>query len=402
MSYKAYITEIMMIQRFIILFAFCVAAIVPAAQAQEEPAIATAAKQAIVVDYDTGMVLMEKNADARMPTSSMSKVMTMYMVFEALKRGELALDDKLLVSEKAWRKGGSKMFVEVDKQVRVEDLIRGVIVQSGNDATIVLAEGLAGSESAFADSMTLKAQELGMDASNFKNASGWPDPDHYSTARDLATLGVSLIRNFPEYYNYYSEREFTFNNITQRNRNPLLYRDIGADGIKTGHTQAGGYGVIGSGTRDGRRVVLVVNGLTDSKARAQESAKLLDWGLRRFSNHTLYTAGEVITEVPVVFGRQDKLPVTVQEDVFVTLPRLAKKGFQVSATYNSPLTAPIQKGQEIGTLRIDMPHMNPVERPLLAAQDVAKQGFFSLTIAKAKRFFSSAADEKLQEVVGDG
>ena len=182
----------------------------------------TSAGQAIVLDYETGAVLLDKNADERMPTSSMSKVMSMYMVFDALKKGTLSLDGKLLVSEKAWRKGGSKMFVEVDKRVNVEDLIRGVVVQSGNDATIVLAEGLGGSEEAFAENSNLKAYELGMENSHFVNASGWPDPDHYSTARDLATLSASLIRNFPEYYHYFAEQEFTYNNIKQRNRNPLL------------------------------------------------------------------------------------------------------------------------------------------------------------------------------------
>ncbi|HOO82296.1 MAG TPA: D-alanyl-D-alanine carboxypeptidase family protein, partial [Alphaproteobacteria bacterium] len=200
--------------------------------------IETKAKQAIVVDYETGTVLLSKNMDEQMPTSSMSKVMTMYAVFDSIKNGQISLNDTLPVSEKAWRMGGSKMFVEVDKRVKVEDLIRGVIVQSGNDATVVLAEGLAGSENAFANMINDKATGLGMKNSHFVNASGWPDPEHYSTARDLATLGRAIIHDFPDYYKYYMEKEFTYNNIKQTNRNPLLYRNIGADGIKTGHTEA--------------------------------------------------------------------------------------------------------------------------------------------------------------------
>lgn len=353
-----------------------------------EALIQTTAKQAIVVDYETGAVLLDKNADQRMPTSSMSKVMTMYMVFEALKKGDLTLDEKLLVSEKAWRKGGSKMFVEVDKRVEVEDLIRGVIVQSGNDATIVLAEGLAGSENAFAEGATSRAHELGMKDSNFVNASGWPDEEHYSTAHDLSILARNLVRNFPEYYNYYSEKEFTFNNITQKNRNPLLYRNIGADGIKTGHTQAGGYGLIGSGQHKGRRVVLVVNGLRDEKARAQESAKLLEWGLKRFENLKLFAAGESVESAAVVLGRKETVPAVLKEELKVTVPKIALKEFTVTARFNEPLIAPVQEGQEIGTLVVEVPHIGTVERPLYAEQSVGELGFLASTLAKARLFIA--------------
>ena len=359
----------------------------PAAQA--EPLIETTAKQAIVVDYDTGAVLFERNADEKMPTSSMSKVMTMYAVFDALKNEAIKLDDKLLVSEKAWRKGGSKMFVEVDKKIPVEDLIRGVIVQSGNDATIVLAEGLAGTEDTFAERLTEKAHEIGMTNSNFKNASGWPDPEHYSTARDLATLADSLIRNFPEYYSYYAEQEFTYNNIKQRNRNPLLYRNIGADGVKTGHTEAGGYGLIGSGKQGERRVILVVNGLKDEKARAQESAKLLDWGLNRFTNHVMFTADETVETARVVMGKQENVSATTGKDLLVTVPKIAMKDIKVTANFSEPLLAPIKKDAEIGTLRIEIPNMNAIEHPLYAAETVESLGFFSAGLAKAKLFFSN-------------
>lgn len=351
-----------------------------------ESLINTSAKQAIVIDYETGAVLLEKNADTQMPTSSMSKVMTMYMVFEALKKGDIALDDTFTVSEKAWRKGGSKMFVEVDKQVKVEDLIRGVIIQSGNDATIVLAEGLAGSEDAFASSMTAKAGELGMSNSNFANASGWPDPNHYSTARDLSTLARNIVTNFPQHYNYYGEQEFTYNNITQKNRNPLLYRNIGADGIKTGHTDAGGYGLIGSGTHKNRRVILVVNGLGDEKARAQESAKLLEWGLKRFDNIQLFSAGDVVEQAAVVLGQKETVPAIIKDDLKITVPKIALKEFKVTAEFNEPLIAPVKQGDEIGKLTIDVPHIGVIERPLFAGETVENLGFFASTIAKAKLF----------------
>lgn len=351
--------------------------------------IETAAKQAIVVDYDTGMVLFEKNADAQMPTSSMSKVMTMYMVFDALKNGSLKLDDTLLVSEKAWRKGGSKMFVKVNDRIKVEDLIRGVIIQSGNDATIVLAEGLAGTEDAFAAAMTKKAKELGMNDSNFMNASGWPDPDHYSTARDLATLGISMVKEYPDYYKYYSEKEFTYSEITQKNRNPLLFRDMGADGIKTGHTEAGGYGLIGSGMHQGRRVVMVVNGLESESARAQEGAKLMEWGLRGFENKIVIEAGQKIADAQVAYGAQGTVALTVRKDVLLTVKKVTGDNIKMSVNYNGPVLAPIQKGQDIGTVSIQVPESDTIIKvPVVAAEDIASQGFFSKTITKAKQFFA--------------
>jgi D-alanyl-D-alanine carboxypeptidase (penicillin-binding protein 5/6) len=348
--------------------------------------IETSAKHAIVLDYETGAVLLDKEANSRMPTSSMSKVITIAVVLDALKAGHIKLDDTYMVSEKAWRKGGSKMFVEVDKRVKVEDLIRGVIIQSGNDATIVLAEGLAGTEEAFAELLNKKARELGMDDSNFRNASGWPDPNHYSTASDLSKLAAALIRDYPQYYGYYSEKEFTYNDITQANRNPLLYRNIGADGIKTGHTDAGGYGLIGSGVRDGRRVIVVVNGLGSAKARASESAKLLEWGLQSFTNKTLFEAGVEVENADVVLGKDKTVPLTLAEPLRLTLPKITADDWGMRVHYNGPLTAPITKGQEIGKLEIDIPGFYKVMRPLYAGADVEELGFFSKTIEKAKLF----------------
>ena len=352
----------------------------------------TIAKQAIMLDYDTGMVMFEKNADERMPTSSMSKTMTMYKVFEALRNGKLSLDTELKVSEKAWRMGGSKMFVEVDDTVRVEDLIRGVAIQSGNDATIVLAEGLAGSEDDFAHSITEKAKEIGMNSSNFKNASGWPDPEHYSTARDLATLSAHIIRDFPEHYHYFAEKEFTYNNISQQNRNPLLFRDIGADGIKTGHTEDGGYGLMASGVRDGRRVILVVNGLADNKERAQESARLLEWGLRGFKNYTLFAKGEEVSAADVALGQSENVPLVARDDVLVTVPLNLKNDLKVDVVYNSPLMAPVQEGDEVAKLKIAIPRGETVEVPLYAGKTVKGLGFVARTLMKTKMLMSGNAD----------
>lgn len=353
--------------------------------AQAESVIQTAAKQAIVIDYDTGTVLLEKNADERMPTSSMSKVMTAYMVFDALKQGQLSLDTQFMVSERAWKMQGSKMFVEVGKPIKVEDLIRGVIIQSGNDATVVLAEGIAGSEEVFAKNMTKKAHELGMKNSNFMNASGWPDPEHYSTARDLSTMAKSLIHEFPDYYKYYSEKEFTYHNIKQGNRNPLLYLNIGADGIKTGHTEAAGYGLIGSGTSNGRRVILVVNGLSDEKERATEGAKLLEWALKNFENKKLFKEGDTVANAAVAMGTTNAVPLTVKDSLAVTLPTAAARGFKATANYKEPLIAPVTKGQEVGTVLVEIPHAETMKIPLYAGADVPKLGVFAGLLEKARR-----------------
>lgn len=377
-----------MIKKYLSLFLFVfLTTYLPQSLRAEE--FSTLAKQAVIIDYDTGDVLYAKNAEERMPTSSMSKTMTMYVVFDALKRGEIRLQDSFKVSEKAWKKGGSKMFVGLGDEVKIEDLIRGVVIQSGNDATIVLAEGLEGSEAAFADALNDTAEKLGMHNSNFMNASGWPDPNHYSTAHDLALLGVATIRDFPEYYPYYAEEEFTYNNIKQANRNPLLYRGVNADGIKTGHTEDGGYGLIGSGTSRGRRVVIVINGLPDDGARASESAKLLEWGLHNFENKTLFKEGAVIESVPVVMGRFDIVEAVVKDPVIATLAKRSEDDIKIEVEYESPLVAPIEAGTEIATMKILRPDMVPVSVPLFAAQAIEKKGFLSGTFSKTKLLISS-------------
>lgn len=341
-------------------------------------AIEVNAKQAYVIDYDTGQVLFEKNAHEKMPTSSMSKVATMYMVFDAIKKGQLALDQKLPVSENAWKMQGSKMFVHVGDDVKVEDLIRGVIVQSGNDATIVLAEGVAGSEGEFALRMTEALKKnLDLNETNFTNASGWPDDNHYSTARDLTMLGRALIHNFPDEYKYYSEKDFTYNNIKQGNRNPLLYRNMGVDGIKTGHTESAGYGLMASGVRDGRRVVMTINGMESMQARADESAKLMEWALMSFKNLKLLQKGAKLADAPVVLGASTSVPLAAPQDLIVTVPRMgASNDVSIKAIYDAPLIAPLKAGDQVGKLVISVARMQPIELPLLAGADVAGQSFF--------------------------
>jgi len=363
-------------------FVFVIVLAVPAVSAYAQ--METAAKQALILDYDTKMVLFEKNADERMPTSSMSKVITMYTVFDSIKNGKLAKDTALSVSEKAWRMGGSKMFVEVGKQAKVEDLIQGVIVQSGNDATIVLAEGIAGTEEAFAGMINAEAQRMGMTNSHFMNASGWPDPEHYSTARDLAMLAWHTINDFPDEYHYYAEREFTYNNIKQPNRNPLLYRNIGADGIKTGHTEDGGYGLMASGVMNGRRVILVLNGMDSESTRAQEGARLLEWGLKAFENFVLFKASAEVDNARVVLGKKETVPLTVESDMMVTLPLSVKNDLKVQVVYDGPLEAPLQKGQKVGVVRAEVPRVGTIEVPLVTAESVDRIGFFAGAFAKAK------------------
>lgn len=351
-------------------FAALLAATAPAAAADFE----TAAKQVIIVDYDTGAELFAKNADEIMEPASMTKMMTIYMLFDRLKSGSLKLNDTFLVSENAWRKQGSKMFVPVGGRVSVEDLIRGIIVQSGNDASIVVAEGLAGSEEAFAQQMTEKAQALGMTNTVFKNASGWPDPGHHTTARDLAILAAATIRDFPDYYKYYAELTFTYNEIKQGNRNPLLYRDTGADGLKTGHTEAAGYGLTASAKRGNQRLIMVAHGMASMKDRAAESYRLLDWAFREFKDYPLFKAGEKVAEARVWLGASETVPLVLDKDLTAVLKRSSRKDMKVAVQLEEPVAAPITKGAQLGRLVVSAPDMKPLERPLLAGADVEPLG----------------------------
>ncbi|MFM2042182.1 MAG: D-alanyl-D-alanine carboxypeptidase [Pseudomonadota bacterium] len=335
----------------------------------------TIAREAILIDLSTDTVLFEKNADERMPTASMSKVATMYMVFEAIKEGRLSLDDTLPVSERAWRIQGSKMFVELGNQIKVEDLIRGVIIQSGNDACIVLAEGLAGTEEAFAATMTKRLNAIGMTGTNLMNSSGWPHPEHYSTPRDLALLAERLVEDFPEFFHFYAETEFTYHGIRQMNRNPLLYRNMGVDGLKTGHTEEAGYGLIATGQRDGRRLVLVVGGLPGMQARADESARLLEWGFRQFDAYSLFTAGEKVDSLPVWLGDKTEVPLVIEKPLKLTLTQQQRRNLKVTVTGQAPLAAPIAAGQEVATLRVQAPELD-LTIPLLAGEEVGRLGLF--------------------------
>lgn len=337
-------------------------------------AIDTGAKQAILIEFATDDILYNMAADDVMYPASMTKMMTVYMLFDRLKNGSLSLEDTFRVSERAWRKGGSKMFVRVNDRVKVEDLIRGIIVQSGNDATIVVAEGLAGSEAAFAEQMTEKARELGMSQTTFRNASGWPDPEHVTSAHDLAKLALATIRNFPEYYHYYSELSFKYNKIKQSNRNPLLYKNIAADGLKTGHTEASGYGLTASAIRNGRRLVLVANGYTSVKARASGGERLIDWGFREFENYALFKAGEKVVDAQVWLGQTRTVDGIITDPLVLTLPRKSRNKMKVAVSYDEPIPAPITAGARIGSVIITAPGVETVTLPLIAAQDVKQLG----------------------------
>jgi D-alanyl-D-alanine carboxypeptidase (penicillin-binding protein 5/6) len=336
--------------------------------------IETEARAAYIVDFRTGAVLLDKNSDERIPPASMSKMMTYYTVFAYLKDGKATLEDMLPVSEKAWRTQGSKMFVPLGGRVKIEDLLRGVIIQSGNDACIVLAEGLAGSEQAFVDEMNKKAQEIGLTGSHFTNVTGLPDPEHYMTARDLATLARHIITDYPEFYKFESERDFTYNGIKQGNRNPLLYKDFGADGLKTGHTDEAGYCLTGSAVRDNRRIIMVLAGLPSMKARAQESERLIEWAFREFGGYALYKPGDTVDDAEVWLGAEARVPLTVASDAVVTIPRRTRKDMKVMAVYDKPIKAPIAKGQTVGKLVVTVPGQNPTEFPLVAANEVERLG----------------------------
>jgi len=338
-------------------------------------ALETPASNALLIDFDTGAILFEKNADELMPPASMSKLMTVTMVMERLKDGSLTLEDTFPVSEKAWRKGGSKMFVEVNTRVAVKDLLRGIIVQSGNDACIVVAEALGGSEESFAQNMTDRAREIGLSHSTFRNATGWPDPNHRMTARDLAHLAGYIIENFPEYYGIFSEKSFTYSGIKQGNRNPLLYSNTGADGLKTGHTEESGYGLTGSAKRGDRRLIVVVNGLESAKQRGRESERLLEWGFREFDNYALFKKGQEVAKARVWLGAKDLVPLTVDEDLTVTMSRKDRRDMQVKLVYNEPVPAPIIKGTPIARLVISAPDMDNIEVPLLATENIERPGF---------------------------
>lgn len=341
----------------------------------------TTAKWAVILDFNTGAELLNKQADDEMPPSSMTKLMTAYIVYSKLKSGELKLDQTLPVSENAWRMQGSKMFVELGAMIKVEDLIRGMIIQSGNDACLVLAEGIAGSETQFVALMNDTAKKIGLKNSYFKNCTGWPDPEHHMSCRDIATLAKRIIKDFPDYYHYDKEKTFTYHGIVQYNRNPLVQRDL-ADGLKTGHTDAGGYGVVGSAERNGRRVIMVLNGMPTSKARVEESVRLLSWSFANFENVQLFTASDIIENAPVWLGTKPTVPLVGGEDVVLTLPHGWRSRIKVKVRYDSPIPAPVLRGDELGTLSISGERLPSAEIKLLAGEDVGRLGLFGRALAR--------------------
>jgi len=345
----------------------------------------TSAKWALIMDFNTGATLLDKEGDVAMPPSSMTKLMTMYIVYAMLKSGRLKLDQELPVSEKAWRTQGSKMFVPLGGSVRVEDLIRGVIVQSGNDACIVFAEAIAGSEEQFVELMNAKAKEMGLQNTAFRNCTGWPDPAQRMSCRDIAMVARRLIMDFPEYYHYDSEKTFKYNNIEQENRNPLVQKGL-ADGLKTGHTEEGGYGVVASAQRAGRRVVVVINGLNSMHQRREESERLLEWAFREFENVTLFTAADTIENAKVWLGNRPTVPLVGGRDLVITMPRQWRQSAKIALVYDAPIPAPINRGDVLGKLVVSGQGVPAMEVPLLAGADVGRLGLPGRAMAVVSRY----------------
>jgi D-alanyl-D-alanine carboxypeptidase (penicillin-binding protein 5/6) len=331
-----------------------------------------AAKAHVLIDYDSGRVLAEENADERLPPASITKLMTSYVVSHELHSGNIGLDDEVLISEKAWRMIGSRSFIKVNTKVSVEALLRGMIVQSGNDAAVALAEHIAGSEEVFAQMMNQYAQQLGMFGTNYMNATGLPDPEHYTTARDIATLSAALIRDFPEHYAWYAEKEFTYNDITQHNRNKLLWRDNSVDGLKTGHTEEAGFCLAASAKRGDMRLITVVLGTRSENARAQETQKLLNYGFRFFETHQLYQANATITDTKVWKGAQDQLALGLAKNLTVTVPRGQYDDLAATTNIQQPVIAPIEAGAQLGEVEIRLGDEVIAKQPLVALTTIEK------------------------------
>jgi D-alanyl-D-alanine carboxypeptidase (penicillin-binding protein 5/6) len=352
----------------------------PAAQAANTiftpTAPTVAASSYILLDFNSGRILAEKDPDKRLAPASLTKIMTVYVVFREINAGHMTLDEKVTISQNAWETGGSKMFVEVNKQVAVEDLLQGVVIQSGNDASVALAEHVAGSEQTFATMMNEQAARLGMNNSHFENSMGLPTPNHYSTARDLATLTQALIKEFPDYYRWDSQKEFTYNKITQQNRNQLLWRDASVDGVKTGFTDEAGYCMVASAKREDMRLISVVMGTASANARANESQSLLNYGFRFYETHRLYDANTPLTEVRVRKGETSKLQVGVAEDIYVTAPRKHFTELKAETQVDKAIIAPINKGDTVGSLHVSLGNETILDKPLVAMSSIAEGGLF--------------------------
>ena len=360
--------------------------------------IDSSAEFAFVTDFGSGKVLMEKQPDALMKPASMAKIMTVYIAFERIADGSLSLDDTFLISEKAWRKGGSKTFVEVGKEVSVRDLLYGVVVQSGNDAAIAIAEGISGTEEGFAEEMNYVARKLGMENTVFRNSTGWPHLEQHTTARDLNILATALIREFPadkypELYPMFAEKDFTYNGIKQGNRNPLVYGTQGADGLKTGHTAESGYGLVGSAHRDGQRVVMVLNGMKSMKQRSSESRRLIDLMFREFKLYRFYDKDQSVDRANIWLGTKNKIDLVLEEPLHLVMARSDRRKMKVSVNWNDPVPAPITAGQAIGTLVLELPS-GKTAYPLLAAENVDGLGMFD-RVGEALKYliFGAGADD---------
>jgi len=336
----------------------------------------TQAPHAVILDYDSGLVLFEKNARNAIAPASMTKIMTADIVFEQIKSGKLALTDRFRVSEDAWRRGGVKsgsstMFLDVNSDVSVQDLLRGVIIQSGNDACIVLAEGIAGTETAFAKMMTRRAKALGLDSANFENATGWPHPDHKISTYDLALLARHSIKSYPDFYPIYSERSFEWNGITQGNRNPLLGAIEGADGLKTGHTEASGYGLVGTAIRGGKRRIIVINGLESKAERRNAARALMSAAFSQFEIMTLRHKNDLAANIKVYHGKAETVKAVISQDIIAGVSKLDADDIKLELTHSKEVIAPIVQGQELGKIKLTIPGQSPINIPIVAAEDVA-------------------------------
>ena len=355
--------------------------------------LTTIASHALLMDADTGTILFEKNADEKMHPASMSKLMTAYLIFEALKKGTYTLDTEFIVSDNAWQKGGAKtggstMFLSIGDEVRVEELLKGIIIQSGNDACIVAAENIAGDEDSFVKMMNAKAKELGLKNSTFANATGLPHPDHRMSVEDLAILAKRIIQEFPQFYHIFSQKEFVYNNIRQGNRNPLLYSMPYADGLKTGHTDEAGYCLTASAKKDDRRIIGVMTGLSSNKERSEEADKMMSWAFREYDNYTLVKKGDKLADIPVWYGTDKTVPLVANEDIIKTLKKSQYNQAKVTIIYDKPVKAPIEMGQQLGTLKVEIPNMATEELPLVAGQTINKLGLRGKFLANIKYLMS--------------
>lgn len=347
-----------------------------------------AARAYVLMDFHSGDILAQNNADQRMEPASLTKLMTAYAVFKELAAGKIKLTDQATISEKAWRMEGSRSFVKVNTKVGLEDLLKGMIVQSGNDATVALAEHTAGSEESFVALMNQHAKEIGMEQSHFANSSGLPDPELYVTAADMAKLARALIREFPEYYKWYSVKEYTYNGITQYNRNKLLWRDIGVDGVKTGHTDSAGYCLVASAKQNDMRLISVVLGTESENSRAKESEQLLNYGFRFYETHALYAAGKTLSTARVWKGAGRELPLGLSEEIYVTVPRGQYKNLTAALEVDMRIIAPVGKGERHGAVKVSLGDKVLAERPLVALQDVAQGGWWRRLVDTVKLWFA--------------